>query len=197
MLGKNRERKLSVCQRPFFSPEEVWEMKGAVSLRRAKPEDAQKIVGVLRSNLSEVSLFQQPVREVRRNLPEFVLAEDSRGSIVGCAQLHWYKRGIAEILAVSVHPHSQGQGVGKALMKGYIDSALSQNARLVWLATAKPTYFARYGFEPISKWELSLGILLHKLRLVFQQPPSRWLPALVGRHTFMKLDTGRYQRYTA
>lgn len=170
-------------------------MRGAVSLRSAKPEDIQRIGEVLRFNLSDVSLFQQPLREVRRNLPEFVLAEDNRGSVVGCAQLHCYKRGTVEILAVSVHPNSQGQGVGKALMRRCIDSAMSRDARLVWLATAKPIYFARYGFEPISKWDLSVGVLFHKLRLVFQQPTSRWLPALAGRHTFMKLDTGRYQRY--
>ncbi len=172
-------------------------MSDAVLLRSAKPEDVQRIIEVLRSNLSDVSLFQQPLREVRRSLPEFVLAEDNSGSVVGCAQLHWYKRGTVEILAVAVHPSSQGQGVGKVLMRGCIDSAMSRDARLLWLATAKPTYFARYGFEPISKWELPVEVLLHKLRLVFQQPVSRWLPALAGRHTFMKFDAGRYQGYAA
>ena len=170
-------------------------MSDAVLLRSAKPEDVQRIIEVLRSNLSDVSLFQQPLREVRRSLPEFVLAEDLTGSLVGCAQIHWFPRNIVEILAVAVHPSSQGQGIGKALMIRCIDSLLSQNTRLLWLATAKPGYFSRFGFEPMSRWELPREVLRHKFFLVFQQPVLRWLPALVGRHTFMKLNTDKYRLY--
>lgn len=169
-------------------------MNGAVSVRSARPEDVERIIGLLQSNLSDVSLFQQPLREVRRNVAEFVLAEDYSGRVIGCAQLHSCRRDSVEILAVAVHPDSQGQGVGKALMTRCIDSAMSRDAPLLWLATAKPGYFARYGFEPMSKWKLPLEVLLHKLRLVFQQPVSRWLPALAGRHTFMKFDADRYRR---
>jgi N-acetylglutamate synthase-like GNAT family acetyltransferase len=32
-----------------------------------------------------------------------------------------------------------------------------------------------------------VGVLLHKLRLVLQQPIRRWLPAIMGRHVFMVL----------
>jgi hypothetical protein len=30
-----------------------------------------------------------------------------------------------------------------------------------------------------------MSVLWAKLKLVFQQTPSRWLPALLWRHTFM------------
>jgi amino-acid N-acetyltransferase len=168
-------------------------MKNAVSFRTARHEDVERIRGLLQSNLSEVSLFQQPLRQIQRNLPEFVLVEDSDGSLVGCAQIHWFPRHIVEILGVSVHPDSQGQGIGRALMVRCIDSLISQNPHLLWLATAKPGYFSRLGFDPMSKWELPLEVLLHKFFLVFQQPVLRWLPALLGRHTFMKLITGKYR----
>jgi hypothetical protein len=58
---------------------------------------------------------------------------------------------------------------------------------VTWLATAKPSYFARFGFQPISRFQLPIRVLWTKLRLIFQQPPARWLPALLGRHTFMRL----------
>jgi amino-acid N-acetyltransferase len=167
-------------------------MSNAVSFRNARHEDVERIRGLLQSNLSEISLFQQPLRQVRRNLPKFVLAEDSNGSLVGCAQIHWFPRDIVEILAVAVHPDSQSQGIGSALMVRCIDSLISQNTHLLWLATAKPGYFCRFGFEPMSKWELPFEVLRHKFFLVFQQPVLRWLPALFGRHTFMKLNIDKY-----
>jgi len=170
-------------------------MSSAVSFRNARHEDVERIRELLQSNLSEISLFQQPLRQVRRNLPEFVLAEVSTGSLVGCAQIHRFPRDIVEILAVSVHPDFQGQGIGNALMIRCIDSLIRQNARLLWLATAKPTYFSRFGFEAMSKWRLPLEVLRHKFFLVFQQPVSRWLPALLGRHTFMKLNIDKYRLY--
>jgi len=64
-----------------------------------------------------------------------------------------------------------------------------KGAAVVWLGTAKPMYFARFGFTPISKWSLPFGVLVGKFMLVFDQPAGRWIPALAGRHTFMKLGT--------
>ncbi|MGD0917212.1 MAG: GNAT family N-acetyltransferase [Thermodesulfobacteriota bacterium] len=170
-------------------------MSSAISFRNARHEDVERIIALLQSNFSETSLFQQPLREVRRNIPEFALAEDPTGSLIGCAQIHWFPRNIVEILAVAVHFNSQGQGIGNALMTRCIDSVISQNAHLLWLATAKPSYFSRFGFEPMSKWELPLEVLRHKFFLVFQQPVLRWLPALIGRHTFMKLNIDKYRLY--
>src|SRR5262249_36696401 len=92
----------------------------------------------------------------------------------------------AEILAVAVAPQLQQQGTGAALVRACIARASEQGVRFLWLATAKPGYFARFDFHPISRWSLPLRVLLHKLRLVFQQPLGRWLPALFGRHTFMR-----------
>jgi amino-acid N-acetyltransferase len=107
-------------------------------------------------------------------------------SIVGCAALKVI-RDHGEILAVAVSPAAHGHGIGGALMRACIDRAATHGVRVVWLATAKPSYFARFGFVRMSKWRLPLRVLLGKLRLIFEQPVRRWLPALFGRHTFMRL----------
>jgi len=167
-------------------------MKYSVSLRDPTLDDVDNILEVLQSNQFDVSLFQQPKRQVRQNLQEFILAEDEEESVIGCAQLHLYEGRSAEILAVAVRPQHQGHGIGEGLMRMCIDSARSQGIHLLWLATSKPDYFSRYGFGPFSKWELPADVLLHKLRLVFQQPAARWLSALAGRHTFMRLDWKKY-----
>ncbi len=63
--------------------------------------------------------------------------------------------------------------------------------RSIWLGTAKPGYFQRHGFQPMSRWALPLRVLVTKLWLTLQQQPSRWIPALLGtHHVMMRLEEG-------
>ncbi|MCP4808654.1 MAG: GNAT family N-acetyltransferase [Proteobacteria bacterium] len=152
----------------------------------ARWEDLPAIVDTLRANREDPSLFQQPPRQPDHHLREFLIAwEDDR--VVGCIQVHTYPGGSVEILAVAVHPSAQGRGVGTALMDAAVARARTLAPERIWLGTAKPGYFARHGFEAMSRWTLPLVVLLGKLRRIAQQPVARWLPALFGRHVLMRL----------
>jgi N-acetylglutamate synthase-like GNAT family acetyltransferase len=105
--------------------------------------------------------------------------------VVGCAELHPYAGQLAEILSVAVQPAAQGRGIGRLLVQASLARAGRVGIGRVWLATLKPSYFARLGFRPFWRWELPSAVLLVKLTQVFLQPPRRWGPALVGRQTFM------------
>ena len=153
----------------------------------AHDEDVTVIYSILRSNFEDSSLYQQPTREIKKNINDFFIAK-LRGNAAGCAALHQYSPDIAEILAVSVIPTQRNQGIGKALIERCIQHAKSKHVSLLWLSTAKPDYFSRYGFSKISKSSLPTGIFLHKVRLTFQQPIIRWIPAFFGRYTFMKYE---------
>lgn len=157
-----------------------------IQLRKATVNDIQKILFLLSSNYEGMSLFQQTEKEIRKNIYDFILAEDEKGKVIGCAALHKYNNDIAEILAVSVLPENKNSGIGKSLITKCIDNAVFNNINLLWLATSKPGYFSRYKFQPISKWSLPANIIFHKFKLVFRQPVKRWIPAFFGRHTFMK-----------
>ena len=170
---------------------------GEVSLRNARSEDVRAIAGLFRANRSDVSLFQQSEPQIRRNLSDFVLAEDREAAVLGCIALHWHSAVIAEILGLTVDPDRQRRGVGTLLTEKCISLALAGNADILWLATAKPDFFARLGFTELSKWQLPLSVLFIKFCLVFQQPLSRWLPAILGRHTFMKFDPRTCDEYAA
>lgn len=157
-----------------------------MSVRRATKADVGAIRRVLAANVATTSLFQQSSRRIHRDLDDFVVAMKD-GRPVGCAALHRHTRANAEILAVAVDPVAHGRGVGTLLMRACLAEAARSGATFVWLATAKPGYFARYDFQPMSKWTLPPRVVLRKFRLVFEQPVRRWVPALLGRHTFMRL----------
>jgi predicted N-acetyltransferase YhbS len=48
--------------------------------------------------------------------------------------------------------------VGACLINTLLQA--EKRARVVWLSTAKPDYFARFGFRPMSRWQLPIGVLV-------------------------------------
>jgi amino-acid N-acetyltransferase len=157
-----------------------------MQIRRSNFNDISTISSLLSENTHEVSLFQQTDKEIGRNINDFLIAED-KDQAIGCVALHRYNNGkIAEILGISVLCRYQNSGIGKELIYECIRIAVKEKTEFLWLATAKPIYFEKLGFETISKWSLPRKVLKRKLSLVFQQSVDRWLPALFGRHTFMR-----------
>jgi N-acetylglutamate synthase-like GNAT family acetyltransferase len=158
-------------------------------VRPAREDDVKGIQAALLANRDDPSLFLRPGQSLRACLGDFVVAEDA-GRIVGCAALHAHSPALAELLSVAVLPECQSQGAGARLVRECLERAKAQSFCWVFLGTIKVTYFARFGFRPFSRWELPSGVLLRGLRRVFHQRPARWLPALLGRYTFMRLQIG-------
>lgn len=157
-----------------------------MKIESAEEKDTQAIVSIFIANQDDPGLFQEPESEVRRNLGDFSVVRDTDGRVVACAGLHSDSPELAEVYGVAVLPELQGRGIGAKLMGKCKERAVASQRSHLWLATVKPEYFQRYSFRPISRWSLPASVLLRKLRQVFQQPVQRWIPALFGRHTFMK-----------
>jgi amino-acid N-acetyltransferase len=160
-------------------------MPEAIKVGPARADEAIAISAVLALNREDPGLFQEPASAVARSLGDFLVARDEKGEILGCASLHRDSPELAEIYAVAVKPQCQGKGIGQLLMRACQERARESEIDQLWLATIKPEYFARYGFEPITRWHLPASVLLRKLRQTFSQSCARWVPALGGRHTFM------------
>jgi N-acetylglutamate synthase-like GNAT family acetyltransferase len=166
-------------------------MNEALTIRTATKDDAAAISSVLAANREDRGLFQESAEAVVRTIEDFLVACDRAGQVVGCAGLHQDSPSLAEIYAVAVTPQCQGQGAGRQLMQACKQRTESAGVQHLWLATVKPAYFQRYGFQVISRWELPAATLQRKLRQTFQQPVTRWLPALFGKHTFMRCKVNR------
>lgn len=160
-------------------------MSETVTTRAATEGDVGDIVAALRANRADPSLFQRSPANVRRWISDFLVARDGAGRVLGCAALHRHGADLAEVLSVAVLPAAQGQGIGGLLAEAVLARAGRAGFGRVWLATLKPGYFARFGFRPISRWALPSTVLLVKAIQVFRQAPRHWVPALVGRQTFM------------
>jgi len=122
---------------------------------------------------------------------DFLVARDANSEVVACLGLHRDTNELAEIYGVAVLPKFQGQGIGTMLIHECKRRAVAADVSLLWLATVKPEYFSRHSFRPTSRWDLPASVHGRKLRLTFQQPALRWVPALLGRYTFMTCDLGK------
>jgi N-acetylglutamate synthase-like GNAT family acetyltransferase len=147
-------------------------------------------VATLEACADEPSLFRRSPDDVRARIGDFVVARDQDGRIVGCSALRPRPGHAAEILSVAVAPDVQGTGVGRALVQDCISRAGTAGVRDLWLGTAKPGYFVRFGFRPASNWDFFTvfgpWVLVEKLWWMVQQPSDRWLPVIFGRYAFMR-----------
>lgn len=159
-----------------------------ITLGDAVEEDVGGIVALLRANRDE--LFLRSQRDVQRRCADFIVARDARGVVLGCAALHRYSAGLAEVLSVAVQPERQGHGIGSRLLAECTRRAQQRGGERLFLATLKPAYFARFGYTVISQWRLPASVLLAKLGQVFRQPVATWLPTLFGHFTFMERELG-------
>jgi amino-acid N-acetyltransferase len=160
-------------------------------VRPASLADVAGIVSLLADHRADPSLFLRSHGDVSTHLADFLVAQDPSGHLCGCAALHQHTADLAELLSVAVESARHSRGLGMLLVKRCLERAHHAGVRVVFLATTKPSYFARLGFRPISKWRLPWLVLLREVRRVLAQPIDRWLPAFLGRHQFMMLDLSR------
>lgn len=157
-----------------------------VSIRSATRNDAAAICGILVANRDDPGLFQKPASAIAASIGDFVVGVCGTGQILATAGLHRESLNLAEVYAVAVLPSYQGAGIGRCLVEACLQRAADERIATIWLATIKPEYFARYGFQPMKRWELPPSVLWRKFIQTFEQPASRWLKTLGGRHTFMR-----------
>jgi hypothetical protein len=78
--------------------------QGPIEVERATDEDAGEIARLLRRNADVPTLIVQPPSVVLRHIDEFVVVRGPERIVVGCAQLHWHRPRMAEVMAVAVEP---------------------------------------------------------------------------------------------
>jgi amino-acid N-acetyltransferase len=123
-----------------------------ITYRRADPQDKVHIERLLVA----VGL---PTAGVERQLPDFEVAEDG-GRIVGTAGLEPYGR-VALLRSVAVDPQYQGRGVARELVERRLKQAATAGIRNVYLLTTTAAeYFRKFGFEAISREEISPDVLV-------------------------------------
>ena len=92
--------------------------------------------------LELVSLFEK--------VPEFLVAVNDAGEIVGAGALHVMWEDLAEVRSLIVRDDQRGQGVGHLLVSALLERAKNLEVKRVFCLTFETGFFAKHGFQEIS-----------------------------------------------
>ncbi len=83
-------------------------------------------------------------------VPEFMVAEDSEGRIVGAGGLHIMWEDLAEIRSLIVDASVRGRGVGNLLVAALVERAREFGIKRIFCLTFEVGFFEKHGFATIS-----------------------------------------------
>jgi len=119
-------------------------------LREATPEDVGGILQLIEPFEKDGTLVRRNRTEIERDVGQYTVIEHD-GVIFGCAALYPYaESGTAEMAALTVSPHTQGQGDGERMLKRIEYRARALGLKSIFVLTTRTTHwFLKRGFTPV------------------------------------------------
>ncbi|MEK0432862.1 MAG: hypothetical protein RL700_1069 [Pseudomonadota bacterium] len=126
------------------------------SLREATPDDLGGVLQLIEPFENDGTLVRRERTEIERDIGNYTVIEHD-GVIFGCAALYPYAENkTAEMAALTVSPHSQGQGDGEKILRRIEQRARHMGLESIFVLTTRTMH-----------WFLKRG---------FVQVPIDWLP---------------------
>jgi amino-acid N-acetyltransferase len=120
------------------------------SLREATADDVGGILQLIEPFERDGTLVTRSRKEIERDIANYVVIEHD-GVIFGCAALYPYPEArTAEMAALTVSPHVQGQGDGERMLKSIEQRARSMGLESIFVLTTRTMHwFIKRGFTQV------------------------------------------------
>ena len=138
-----------------------------ITIRRARLPDVKAIVQVTRDFGNEGIMIPLSIGDTLERLRAFQVATLPDGTIVGCVAVDATWDFLVEIRSLAVGREYHKHGIGRLLMDAALEDARAFGAKEVFTLTYVPDFFARFGFEQVSR-----DTLPHKVWLVCVKCPK-------------------------
>lgn len=128
-----------------------------MSVRKARVTDVAALQELINWHAERGMMLSKTRQELYEQLRDFFVfcREDQ---VVGSAALHIFGPDVAELRSVAVKPERAGRGIGGALVEAALSEAQELGLDQVFLLTARPDFFAGFGFLKIDR-----GVLPRKI----------------------------------
>jgi len=120
-----------------------------VVIRKARTSDVKGIRRLIDVYSSDRRLLSKATVALYEDVPEFRVAADADGMVVGCGALHVLWEDLAEIRTVAVDPSRRGQKIGHRIVDTLLDDAKTLGVKRVFVLTFEVGFFASFGFAEI------------------------------------------------
>ncbi|AOY55570.1 MAG: hypothetical protein RI933_6 [Actinomycetota bacterium] len=122
----------------------------SITVRPATTADVRSIHAMRQPLEGSRVLLGHELVQLYESVPEFLVAEDENGFVVGAGALHVMWEDLAEVRSMVVAEHLRGHGIGKAILDALVQRAADMGIKRIFCLTFEVEFFARAGFEPIS-----------------------------------------------
>lgn len=119
-------------------------------VRQATADDVGGILQLIEPFENDGTLVKRSRTEIERDIANYTIVEHD-GVIFGCAALYpYFEKSTGEMAAVTVSPHSQGQGDGEKLLKRIEQRARLMGLKSIFVLTTRTMHwFIKRGFETV------------------------------------------------
>ena len=118
-------------------PATALDVRAIAAMRQPNEGAGRKLL-----KLELVSLFEK--------VPEFLVAENEAGEVVGAGALHVMWEDLAEVRSLIVRDDQRGKGIGHLIVRALIERAKTLGVKRLFCLTFETEFFAKHGFSEIS-----------------------------------------------
>jgi amino-acid N-acetyltransferase len=123
-------------------------------IRKAKITEVPEIRRLLAEAAKVGEILPRTLANLYSQVRDYSVIRPDEGPIIGVVALHVSWDTLGEIRSLVVTPEHQGQGLGQRLVAGCLEEAKQLGLRQVFVLTASPAYFQRFGFRLFPREEL-------------------------------------------
>jgi len=118
--------------------------------RKAKITDVEAIHALITHYADRGLMLARPRSLLYESLREFTVAVD-QAQVVAAGSLHIIWEDLAEVRALAVSPGYTGRGIGRKLVKMFLDEAKDLAIPHLFALTYQQEFFAKCGFRVVPK----------------------------------------------
>jgi amino-acid N-acetyltransferase len=124
-----------------------------MKLRRAIIADVPHIQSLINHYADQGLMLPRSLNSLYGGIREFIIAE-KEGAIAGVGALHVVWHDLAEIRSLAIAPDYANNGLGSRIVNALVEEARCLGIPKVFTLTYQAGFFAKCGFQEISKEEL-------------------------------------------
>ncbi|MCL6639294.1 MAG: N-acetyltransferase [Firmicutes bacterium] len=121
--------------------------------RKAKITDVESIHALITHYAEKGLMLARPRSMLYESLREFTVAVEN-GQVVAAGSLHIIWEDLAEVRALAVAPEYTCRGIGRGLIKMFLDEARDLAIPRVFALTYQQAFFEKCGFRAVPKESL-------------------------------------------
>ncbi len=125
-------------------------MTSKITVRPARTSDVKAIQAMRQQLEGSKVLLGHELVTLYEAVPEFLVAVDETGEVVGAGALHVMWEDLAEVRSMVVSETLRGQGIGHVVLEALLAKAQSVGIKRVFCLTFETQFFGKHGFAEIS-----------------------------------------------